>query len=121
MKSVFSVLLMVLSLLIGFQPAIIVMHFKLNQNTIEQEFCINKNAPELQCHGTCFLRKKLQEADNSDSASIKNYQRVDMLPISIIGFEVENWATERRGKASIYRENLYIEPCREILVPPPIA
>ena len=31
MKIVYSVLLMVLSLLMGFQQAIIIMHFKLNQ------------------------------------------------------------------------------------------
>lgn len=42
---VISGLLMLLSVLIGFQQAIIVMHFKLNQERIEKEFCENKNKP----------------------------------------------------------------------------
>ncbi len=121
MKKVFSVLLMVLSLLIGFQQVIIVMHFNLNQDAIEQQFCINKNEPELQCHGTCFLRKQLHETGNPGSTSISIYQRVDMLPISIIGFEAKKSITEIRIKRPIYKESLYAEPYREIFVPPPIA
>jgi hypothetical protein len=121
MKKVFSVFLMVLSLLIGFQQAIIVMHFKLNQKAIEQKFCINKNKPTLQCHGTCFLRKQLKETVNPESAPVSIYQRVDMLPISIFEFKAKNRATDIQSKKPIYKETLYTEPYREIFVPPPVV
>jgi hypothetical protein len=121
MKKVFSVLMMVLSLLVGFQQAIIVMHFKLNQEAIEQAFCINKNKLELQCHGTCHLKKQLQETGNDDPASTGIYQRVDMLPISVTEFKAKNLAVEIRNNTPIYKEIRYIAPCREIFVPPPIA
>ena len=121
MKQVFSVLMMVLSLLTGFQQAIIVMHFNLNQEVIEQKFCVNKNKPELHCHGTCHLKKQLKKTGNTDPASTNIYQRIDMLPISVTEFEVRNLTIEIRSNISIYKETLYMEPYREIFVPPPIA
>ncbi|MBK1442560.1 hypothetical protein JHJ32_21350 [Parapedobacter sp. ISTM3] len=121
MKQVFSVMMMVLSLLVGFQQAIIVMHFKLNQEAIEQEFCVNKSKPELHCHGTCHLKKQLQKTGNSDPASIGIYQRVDMLPISFTEFELKSLIIELRKYTPIYKAIHYSEPYREIFVPPPIA
>ncbi|WP_165870315.1 hypothetical protein [Albibacterium bauzanense] len=112
---------MALSLLIGFQQAIIVMHFKLNQDTIEQEFCINKDKPELQCHGTCYLKKQLQQKEDTESASINIYQKVDMLPVAVIELETQCLITELSPKRFIYKETLYTEPYRDIFVPPPIA
>jgi len=120
-KQVFSVLMMALSLLIGFQQAIIVTHFKLNQEAIEQEFCINRNKPQLQCHGTCHLKKQLRKAENTDPTSISIYQRVDMLPISSTEFEARSLIIEIRNDIPIYKEIPYMEPDMEIFVPPPIA
>ncbi len=121
MKIVYSVLLMVLSLLIGFQQAIIIMHFKLNRDAIEQRFCINKNKPELQCHGTCHLKKELQETENSGSSAISNYPKIDIFPVSFAVLEVTNPIVDIQSKTSIHKETLYISPYREIFVPPPIG
>mgnify|MGYP001419294501 CR=1 FL=1 len=121
MKQVFSVLMMILSLLIGFQQAIIVMHFKLNQEAIEKEFCINKHKPETQCHGVCHLKKQLQKSENSEPFSIGIYQRVDMLPISVTKFETRNIIIDIQNYTSIYKAIHYTEPYREIFVPPPIV
>ena len=121
MKIVYSVLLMVLSLLIGFQQAIIIMHFKLNRDAIEQRFCINKNKPGLQCHGTCHLKKELQETENSGSSAISNYPKIDILPVSFTVSELKNPIIDIQRKKSIHKETLYISPYREIFVPPPIG
>ena len=43
---------------ISWQTATIA-HFYANQDEIEQEFCENKNQPQLNCHGKCHLEKKL--------------------------------------------------------------
>lgn len=67
------------------------------------------------------FEKQLQGAENPDSASISGYQRVDLLPISIIEFEAKNRVTEIQSKAPINKESLYKEPCLEVFVPPPIA
>lgn len=121
MKRVFSVLLIALSVLIGFQQALIVVHFKLNRQVIEYEFCVNKNNPNLQCHGTCFLKKRLLESENTNTASVYKYQKVDVLPISTTRFEARNIMIELQDNIPAYKEIRYTEPCREIFVPLPIG
>lgn len=120
MQLAFSVLLMALSLLTGFQQAITVVHFKLNQEVIEQKFCINKNKPALQCHGSCHLKKQLEETENSGAPSIGIYPRIDMFTISASEWEIKNSITVIRNKTSLYKECFYTAPYIEVLVPPPI-
>jgi len=121
MKQGLSVLLMMLSLLVGFQQTLIVMHFKLNQKLIEQKFCVNKDRPELHCDGRCFLKKQLQNSGSPDSATATMYPKVDMLPISIDGFEAKSPIAYIGRTVSYYVETSYREPCLEIFVPPPIV
>ena len=37
-----------------------VIHFYVNQDSIEKEFCENLDKPEMNCHGHCHLKKKLK-------------------------------------------------------------
>ncbi len=121
MKQVFSVLMMVLSLLVGFQQTIIVMYFKLNQEAIEQEFCINRNKPQLQCHGTCHLKKQLEKTKNTAPASIDVYHKVDMLCSAFTEFDARNVIIEIQARLPSYEEIHYKEPYCEIFVPPPAS
>lgn len=41
--------------------ATVVVNFALNQKAIEEAYCVNKDKPELQCHGTCHLKQQLSE------------------------------------------------------------
>lgn len=120
MKIIFNVLLIVLCLLIGLQQAIIVIYFKLNRDAIEQKFCINRNKPELQCHGTCHLKQQLQKTENPESASLNNYPKIEIFPVSTTDLKVENSITVIQKIQSYYKETLYINPYRKILIPPPI-
>ncbi|WP_017259535.1 hypothetical protein [Pedobacter arcticus] len=118
MKRVFSVVVVVLSLLMVFQQAFMIVCFKLNQDAIEQRFCINKNAPELQCHGACHLKKKLQDAESKDS-TVPTFKGVDMLFFPIPLFEVKNLVTEIRTADYSYQQIAYEEPGQEVILPPP--
>jgi len=40
----------------------IVFSFKINQDYITKNFCINRNKPEKKCNGKCFLAKKIKES-----------------------------------------------------------
>lgn len=121
MKRACSVILMILSVLIVFQKEIIIVHFKLNQEYIEQEYCVNKNKPSLHCHGVCHLKKKLQESEKTDAASFANYKSVDMLPISIVGLAVRAVAIDVRSTTPDYKEIFYTDPFSELVDPPPIS
>jgi len=42
--------------------------FELNRSYIAEKLCINKNKPELNCHGKCFLMKKLAETEKKQES-----------------------------------------------------
>ncbi|WP_338839102.1 hypothetical protein [Flavobacterium ginsenosidimutans] len=121
MKKVFSIAMTILFLLVSFQQALIVVHFKLNQNAIEKEFCENKAKPELQCHGKCHLKKELQENEKNSDLELRSIgKKIDMALISNIEFAVFISKEINSNRASIYKESGLLEPCLEIFVPPPI-
>lgn len=120
MKKVFSFTMTMLFLLVSFQHALIIVHFKLNQNTIEKEFCVNKTKPELQCHGKCHLKKELEKSDNTDLELTSIGKKIDIYLNSNFEFEIPIIKTIKVTKAVIYREFELIEPYLEIFVPPPI-
>lgn len=45
--------------------SLVVVHFYANQAEIEKNFCINKDKPELNCHGQCHLNKVLQQNEDT--------------------------------------------------------
>ena len=120
MKKVFSFTMTMLFLLVSFQQALIIVHFKLNQNIIEKEFCVNKTKPELQCHGKCHLKKELEKSDNTDLELTSIGKKIDIYLNSNLEFEIPIVKTIKATKAVIYREFELIEPYLEIFVPPPI-
>ena len=120
MKTAFSVLWITLSLLIGFEQALIFMHFKLNREVIEREFCVNKNRPELGCHGTCFLKKQLEKAnEDAESGTHLVYSWISTSPPSGIDFEIKMILPDIQNEIAYYKETAYTDPGREPLAPPP--
>lgn len=62
--------------------------FKLNQNRIELEACVNKYKPSKKCHGKCYLKKKLQEQQNQTKNPFheSNQMKLDhfYMPVELI-------------------------------------
>ncbi len=113
--------MMILCLLAGFQQAIIVVYFNLNQEAIEQAFCVNKDKPALECHGNCHLKKQLEKTKNTALASIDVYHKVDMLCSAFTEFDARNVIIEIQARLPSYKEIHYKEPYCEIFVPPPAS
>ena len=44
-----------------FSQVVIVGQFFINQDFIAAELCENKDAPELECNGKCYLKKELKK------------------------------------------------------------
>lgn len=42
-------------------------HFVLNQEEIIEAFCVNKDAPEMQCNGKCYLKKQLEKVEQTSN------------------------------------------------------
>jgi len=49
--------------------------FDLNRNYIAKELCENRSKPELHCNGKCFLKKKLQAAEEKEKRQERENQR----------------------------------------------
>lgn len=121
MKKVFSITITILLLLVSFQQALIIVHFKLNQKAIEKEFCVNKAKPELQCHGKCHLKKELQETEKNTDLELRSIsKKIDIALIANIEFAVSVPKAIHSKKVNLYKESGQLEPCLEIFVPPPI-
>ena len=120
MKKAFSITMTMLFLLVSFQQALIIVHFKLNQKNIEKEFCINKTKPELQCHGKCHLKNELEKSNSNDFELTSIGKKIDMVLLSNIEFEVQAVLVSKSRKVLVYKEFDLIEPYMEIFVPPPI-
>ena len=121
MNKVFSITMTILFLLVSFQQALIIVHFKLNQDAIEKEFCVNKAKPELQCHGKCHLKKELRETEKNTDLELRSIsKKIDIALNTNIEFQVPLLKTITFKKVPIYRQLDRLEPCLEIFVPPPI-
>lgn len=119
MKKVFSILMATLILLITFQRGLIVIHFKLNQDYIEKNYCVNKTKPKLQCHGQCKLKKELQKTSDTNLENLSIYKHIELIPLKINIFKIEKIEFREKLKISFYREDLFIQNfVKRILHPP---
>ncbi len=119
MKKVFSILMATLILLITFQRGLVVIHFKLNQDYIEKNYCVNKTKPKLQCHGQCQLKKELQKTSDTNLENLSIYKHIELIPLKINIFKIEKIEFRETLKISFYREDLFIQNfVKRILHPP---
>ncbi|MFC5282078.1 hypothetical protein [Pedobacter alpinus] len=49
--------------------------YEINKDYIAKVLCINKNVPELNCNGKCFLSKKIAEAEKKEQSAERNTQK----------------------------------------------
>lgn len=63
-------ILLILCFLMMAGPLLPYLEYFLNRNYIKNELCINRNKPDLECEGLCYLKTKLETANKE--GSIKN-------------------------------------------------
>lgn len=61
--SIFLLALYLFGILKSVSPYI---EYALNRDYIVENLCINKDKPELECHGKCYLNDRLQEANEEN-------------------------------------------------------
>lgn len=65
-----ALLLSVLYLLAMARPIVPLVEYLVNQDYIAEFLCINKDRPQLNCDGKCYLAKKLNEQDEKKRKNI---------------------------------------------------
>jgi hypothetical protein len=66
MRFVAVPILILLVLSQSFSNCFLVAAFKLNQEYIAKNLCVNRYRPELKCHGKCFLMQKMREIEKEE-------------------------------------------------------
>lgn len=105
MKRCFGILMSLLILLVTMQQGIIFIHFKLNQEYIEANYCVNKSKPELNCHGKCQLEKEIQETTGDNELQFFSiYQEVKLMNTEFFTFFVSPKKSFNQQKAKIFNK-----------------
>ena len=81
MRGVFIGLLSLLILLGSFKEAAIYLSFKLNQNYIAKNLCVEKDIENSTCKGCCQLKEKLDENRAQEEKQVPERQRKQVNPI----------------------------------------
>lgn len=122
LKSLLAILLVASLLLQGLGRLVIVVNYQLNQEQITALFCVNKSKPASGCHGKCYLKKQLDQADAQSVplGSLKTLLELDLFTQPLPAFAFTAGAA-RRQAWGFYPHPSYAAPARVVLGPPKIA
>jgi hypothetical protein len=89
-KRAFSIFFLILFLSQYLIKLSIVINFNLFQEEIIAKCCVNKNRPELECYGKCYLQKQIRTVDNNNiplqNNGIKKFHETDLFIIEDTDF-----------------------------------
>ena len=60
------------------------MGFELNKQFIATELCVNKDKPEMNCNGKCYLMKKLKQAQDKEQKQERQAQKTQVQDALIV-------------------------------------
>lgn len=119
--SLFVLVLFSLQILV---PISIFVHFKVNQYQIEQQFCVNIEKPELDCHGKCHLSKEIARVNvttKKDKNNNHNTIQIDERPVIFSNYNLAS--VDPLEKVKNGQQFFYVAPHSEyfhlIDTPPP--
>ncbi len=79
-----SIFLALLILLQGFGKTWIILSFRLNQESIAKNICVQRNKPNNQCKGKCHLKKQLKNSENKDQNQLPNLSNQSLVSDYIV-------------------------------------
>lgn len=73
-----AILLLFSSITVNLSGIFVFAGFEMNKSYIANELCINKNKPELNCNGKCYLMNKLKQAQEKEQKQEHQFQKVQL-------------------------------------------
>lgn len=86
----YKLISLVLIMALSFQCLIkigLISYYNINIEYIISELCENKDKPELNCKGKCYLKKKMGEADKAEKQSAEIFKQIEF-PVFIPHFNL---------------------------------
>ncbi|WKW46800.1 hypothetical protein P3875_01625 [Myroides sp. JBRI-B21084] len=114
----------ILLLIMLFKPVLPVLEYVIMYDYIKNELCVNKDKPELNCNGKCYLKKAMAQAAANDNSKSKGYsfsvessviffQKLSIISVSI-PIEILNFSK----KILTYQRNYHFIVVSNIFKPP---
>ncbi|MCF2447636.1 hypothetical protein L0657_27015 [Dyadobacter sp. CY345] len=98
-------------------------YYQINKEYITRVLCVNRDKPQLNCNGHCYLAKKLkaqqEKEDQQTSEQVQNIPSLQLFasPVTSFAFLTANFLQNQR-LAFCYQLGAYQAPL-SILIPPP--
>lgn len=106
MKSIITVILSVIIFGASFQNSLFVIDYKINQDFYEIH-CINKENPELDCHGKCQIIKESEKTTNPFNL-VKYAFEFNILPTAPVDFFIKKQNLMIAESADFNYQDLFI-------------
>lgn len=95
MKSILSISALIVFLYIQLYNGMVFMSYELNKSSIIEQFCINKDKPEMKCEGTCHMKKMMLSEDTEKEGEPQMVLPEIQLYVNHIGIDLEKTEIEQ--------------------------
>lgn len=100
-----------------------IVNYVANYDYIIENFCINKDKPELECNGQCYLMQQLAEQSDEGQTNpfekSKKTESSEIVYLEKFSYLIPNISKEESNLIVVYHYNLSINDIISILDPPP--
>lgn len=110
-----SALCLIGIILVNAQSYSVFLAFELNKEIIIENLCENRDKPELECDGKCYLFNQMQNQKNGQSTETFNQLIFLNLPENVQQFLPPKFPVEKQFFATFTLLNIYFAP----VFPPP--
>ncbi|MCB0395555.1 MAG: hypothetical protein KDD36_02810 [Flavobacteriales bacterium] len=124
MRGIVSISLLTLYLSILLRPAVPYIEYAVNKDYIAKVLCINKDKPQMKCHGKCHRTAQIKKIADEDAGTDQN--KLPVTPIKeVLAFFVtsetgcEDFGTLHNGARLITNENSLTTYTGKPDTPPP--
>ncbi len=73
----YSIFYLVVILFYLLRPSLPYLEFVINKNYIEKNLCVQKDNPDNNCHGKCYLHEQLNKQSQSPDADTNDRNKID--------------------------------------------
>jgi hypothetical protein len=120
MRKIVAILLLINLSLVGFYNLVQWTTFILNQEKITEQFCVNKEKPELKCNGKCHLAKQL-ENEEEQTTSPSSLKRIHLTLYFSEPIIFSDRTSSFHNEFSHFYSSKLLNGHLEISLPPPQA
>lgn len=92
---IFSVLLAAFMLLLSFKNTFIYIDFKIHQDYIAKNLCVNRFSPDVMCGGSCYLQEQMEQNDIGDYTehAVPKFEdispfKLQLKPVQLLGHSI---------------------------------